>query len=443
MKNGTVVNENVIFKGGIYIEDEFIVDVYDYSQEGSFEKEARYASEANDVVDLCGCYVAPGIIDTHVHFREPWATDKSTIASESAAAALGGVTTYFDMPNNNPAVTNLALLDDKFLTASHDSVVNYSFYMGATDDNLDEIVRLDPHSVCGVKIFLGSSTGNMLLDDPAAIDHLFLKSPVPIMAHCEDNAIIQENLKKAQEQFGDDIPFTKHSEIRSREACIKSTDLAIKLALKNNTRLHIAHISTAEEVEMLRDAHAKSSRITGEACVGYLYFEEKDTSKYGPLIKCNPSIKSFYDRKAIRKGVRQGVISTVSTDHAPHLLSEKNSPYLQSPSGSPYVQFGFLMMLELVHKRVFKLSTVVDRMSHSPARCFNIEKRGFIKPGCYADLVVFDMNRKSTPDIAYKCGWSPLKSFSSTILHTMSNGSFVVFNGKLTGVRSAKKVLFT
>lgn len=443
LKNATIVNENTIFRGGIFVDGDIISDIYRYESEEGLDKEVEYLSKASEVLDLEGLYVAPGIIDTHVHFREPGPTHKATIASESAAAALGGVTSYFDMPNNNPLVTSIPLLEEKFKIAERDSVINFSFFIGATEDNLDEIKKLDPKSNCGVKIFLGASTGNMLLDEPAHVEHLFKESPLPIVAHCEDNGIIIENTQKAKSQFGDEIPFEKHPEIRSKEACIKSTKFALDVALRSNAMLHIAHLSTAEEVKMIKEARAKSDKITCEACVGYLVFDENDYSKYGSLIKCNPAIKTSGDKKAIRKGVREDIVSTIATDHAPHLLSEKKMPYLQSPSGTPYVQFGFLMMLDLVKRRVFKLETIIDKMAHSPARIFNIEKRGYIRRGYFADLVVFDLSKKSSPKIAYKCGWSPLSKFSSTVLHTIVNGQFVVKNCQLTDNKASRKIKFS
>lgn len=443
LKNGTIINESTTFKGSIFIEDDVIADVYSYDDVDGIVKDQRYRQIAGKVIDLKELYVAPGVIDDHVHFREPGNTEKGSIATESAAAILGGVTSFLDMPNNDPpAITSLSL-DDKFRIAFRDSFANYSFYLGATNDNLDEIKKVDVGKVCGIKVFLGASTGGLLVDEPVVLDSIFHNSPILIACHCEDPDIISANLDAAKARFGKDIPFSKHPEIRSREACVKSVTSAIKLAQKYNSRLHILHLSTVEEVEMLREMQLKTDRITGETCPQYLWFNDSNYAKYGPLIKCNPSIKTKSDMLALRKAVKEGVIRVIGSDHAPHLLEEKRRNYIESPSGMPVVQYSFQVMLELYKKGVFTLEEVVDRMSHSPAKCFGISKRGFLRKGYYADLVVFDTNKECKVNPASKCGWSPFDSFSTSVVHTFVNGRQVVKNGVITnGERNAMALEF-
>ncbi|MCF0177634.1 MAG: amidohydrolase family protein [Bacteroidales bacterium] len=441
-KNARIVNEGRQFKGGIFVENDIIKRIYDYTASDAVETESALAQVASEIIDLDWLYVAPGIIDTHVHFREPGNTEKGTIASESAAAALGGVTSYMDMPNNNPPIITLKNLADKFEIADRDSVVNYSFYLGASNANLKEIEAADPRHICALKVFFGSSTGDMLVDDSHALSLIFNKSPLPIVAHCESNAIITRNIAEAKEKYGEDIPFAEHQFIRSREACVVATRQAIELAQKYGTRLHIAHISTAEEVQMLAAVCQNSDLITGEACVGYLYYDAAAYSEFGPLVKCNPSIKSSEDRRVLRQAVADGLIGTIATDHAPHLLNQKQTSYLKSPSGTPYVQYGFLMMLELVKQGVFSLEQVILAMSNNPANCFNVSKRGALKEGYFADLVIFDMERPSQMPAASRCGWAVCNSFSSSVVHTISNGRFVVKDGHLTGVKSASSLIF-
>ena len=433
LRNGNIVNDGRIFKGDIVVEGDFIVDILPAGSELSSDKE---------IFDLDGLYVFPGVIDTHVHFREPGSTQKGCIASESAAAALGGVTSYIDMPNNNPAAVTLDALENKFEIAERDSTVNYSFFLGGTNNNLDEVKRADFRHIPGVKVFLGSSTGNLLMDGKAAIHRLFEESPALVMAHCEDNGIIKAATEAAVAKYGIEIPFSEHPIIRSREACIAATKYAIDLALECNTRFHVAHLSTAEEVEMLKDVCKKSDRITGETCVQYLWFNRADYDDFGPLIKCNPAIKEVSDMEALREAVCEGLLN-VSTDHAPHLLSEKQNPYSESPSGIPLVQYSLKMMLELSKKGEFPLERVVSAMCHEPASRFRIEKRGWIKKGYFADFVIVDMNAASDSKPASRCGWSPVSKFSSSILHTISNGKFVVKDGALTGIKSAKALNFS
>ncbi|MBR5735602.1 MAG: dihydroorotase [Bacteroidales bacterium] len=443
LKNATVVNEGALFPAGIFIVDERIAAVCRYDDASGIERENECVAESDSVTDLKGRYVAPGVIDAHVHFREPGAVHKACIATESAAAALGGVTSFMDMPNNNPPAVSREALDRKFDIAGRDSVVNYSFYLGATADNLAEVLSCDFSKVCGVKVFMGSSTGNLLLDDDAALARLFAECPALIAVHSEDNEIISSNLEKAREIYGEDIPFSAHPDIRSAEACVKSTEKAVALAEKYGTRLHILHVSTAAEVAMLAAVKARSQAISAETCAQYLFFCDRDYAELGPLVKCNPAIKTHRDMLALRKAVRCGVIDNISTDHAPHLLVEKRRPYLQSPSGIPLIQYSLPMMLDLADRGSLSLPLVVEKMAHAPARIYKISERGFIREGYYADLVVFETGRRHAVQApASRCGWTPVSRLSGSVVHTIANGRFVVRDGKLTGERSARPLEF-
>ncbi|MCF0168847.1 MAG: amidohydrolase family protein, partial [Bacteroidales bacterium] len=350
---------------------------------------------------------------------------KGCIATESAAAALGGVTSYMDMPNNTPAAVTIAALEAKEAIAKRDSTVNYSFYLGAAANRLDQIRALDASKVCGVKVFIGSSTGSLLVEDKSVLDVIFATSPVLIAVHAEDNAVISANMAQARSRYGDDIPFSAHPDIRSREACIKATKLALSLAEKHGSKLHIMHVSTLEEAELIREAADRGVKVTGEVCVSYLMFNRDDYARYGAQIKCNPAIKERTDMLYLREAVKSGLLPVIGTDHAPHLLSEKNvGSYAKSPSGIPMVQHSLLAMLELVNQGVLTLESVIERMCHAPADLFNIKGRGYLRKGYFADLVAFDRSTPSQPEIASRCGWAPLNSFSSTILHTMVNGEF-------------------
>lgn len=437
IENGTIINEGFSFTGGLFVENGLISAITKDPADFPHLRE-----RAKEVIDASGMLILPGVIDDQVHFREPGAEHKGSIATESAAAVLGGVTSYMDMPNNNPPVCSQELLANKFAKAAEDSLANYSFYIGASNDNLPELLATDPRNVCGIKVFMGSSTGNMLVDNPDTLEAIFSKAPVLIATHCEEESIILANTAMARERFGDELPFEMHPQIRSREACITSTRKAIALALKHFSRLHILHISTAEEVELLREARVKCDRITGEVCVHHLWFCDHDYEKYGSLIKCNPAIKSSSDREALRRAAREGVISVVATDHAPHLLSEKEAPYLQSPSGIPLVQHSLRAMLELSRQGVFALTDVVRLMCHSPADCFNISRRGYLREGYFADITIVDPGRPSDASTVCRCGWSPFTGFSSTVVHTLVNGVPVVRNSRLTGRNSSLPLSF-
>ena len=418
IKGGQIVNEGRRFKGSIIIEDEQITEII----EGQ-DVEAQQAG-IDKVVDATGCYVLPGIIDTHVHFREPGMTEKADIDSESRAAAAGGVTSYLEMPNTTPQTTTIEALEDKFQRAAKSSHVNYSFFFGATNDNSDLFQKLDIHRIPGIKLFMGSSTGNMLVDRDNALEQIFKTAPLPIMAHCEDTAIINHNMEEAKKAWGDDPKVSLHALIRSEEACVKSTTKAVELAKKYKTRLHVAHLSTAEELELFS---ASDPRITAEACVGHLYFTMLDHERLGALIKVNPAIKSPVDQFMLREALNDGRIFTVATDHAPHLLSQKQGGCAKAASGMPMVQFSLQTMLELVDQKVLTIECMVELMAHHPAKLFEIRQRGFLRKGYQADIVIV---RPNTPyevtkdSIESKCKWSPMEhhTFNWRIEHTFCNG---------------------
>lgn len=455
IKDGTIVNEGLSYKGSLLINGnriDKIVAEKDFSTESAYKKavEALLYGIPTDnckIVDATGMHILPGVIDDQVHFREPGNTAKATIESESKAAVLGGVTSFMDMPNNNPPTTTLEALEGKYSTAENNSYANYSFYLGATNDNLDQIRAIDKENICGVKVFMGSSTGNMLVSDPQTLKSIFSESPVLIATHCEEEEIIKNNLNLYKEKYNGEIPFEMHPQIRSREACIKCSQRAIDLAVENNSRLHILHLSTADEMEMIKEAKIKNPKISGEVCVHYMWFNSSQYPEYGSKMKCNPAIKDESDMIAIRKGVKEGIINVVATDHAPHLKSEKQQNYLQAPSGLPLVQHSLQTMLELAKKGVFTIEEVVQKMSHGPAECFQIRDRGYIKEGAFADIAIVNTtlpDSRTTSSPAYKCGWSPFEgyTFSTSIVHTFVNGCQIVENGELTGNRNSMRLQF-
>ncbi len=455
LKNGIIVNDGLSQTGSLLIigdKIEKIIYLSGYKNEEEYNEavnsiETSAESGNLEVIDAAGKYVMPGVIDDQVHFREPGNIHKATIESESKAAVLGGVTSYMDMPNNNPPVTNLETLEGKYETAAKSSFANYSFYLGATNENIGEIKAINPKNVCGVKVFMGSSTGNMLVSDQQTLKQIFQDSPVLIATHCEDEQTIKDNLEACKAKFGEQIPFNMHPVIRSREACIKCTEKALALALENNSKLHILHMSTADELEMLAKAQQTNPKISGEVCVHYMWFNNKDYDKYGSKVKCNPAIKEESDMMAIRKAVKDGVIKVVATDHAPHLKEEKEQPYLTAPSGLPLVQHSLQVMLELHKQGVFTIEEVASRMSHGPADLFEIEGRGYLKEGYFADIIIVDTNcpdSHSSTHPAYKCGWSPFEgyTFSSSVVHTFVNGTHVVKNGELTGEKNSARLTF-
>ena len=424
IKGGTLVNEGRLFDGSIVVEDSRIAQII----EGNHTPDTSY----DEVIDASGCFVLPGIIDDHVHFREPGLTAKADIDTESRAAAAGGVTTYFDMPNTVPQTTTLEALEEKYALGAEKSHVNYAFFFGATNDNVTLFSQLDKRRVPGIKLFMGSSTGNMLVDRQEALDQIFASADMPIMVHCEDTGIINHNMAAAKEKYGDDPNVTHHPEIRSAEACYESTKLAVALAKKHHARLHVAHLSTARELELFGD----DPYITAEATVSHLFFCDRDYSLLGTRIKCNPAIKSERDREALREALNDGRISVIGTDHAPHLLSQKEGGCAKAASGMPMVQFSLVTMLELVDQGVLSLERLVELMSHHPATLFGVRHRGFLREGYQADIVLVRPNTGWTVTkelILSKCGWSPMEGhmYLWRIERTLCNGHTVWQQGRV------------
>ena len=443
-----IVNEGCVREGSVLLADGLISKVMSGSGPG-YEAEVRQAASAADEIIEGGpdAMLLPGVIDDQVHFREPGATAKGCIASESAAAVLGGTTSFMDMPNNNPPATTLASLEEKYAVAARDSRANYSFYLGATNDNIEELRRSDRHRICGIKVFMGSSTGNMLVDSQETLEEIFSLPDRLIAVHCEDEATIRRNLAEARERYGvGAIPFSAHPAIRSRRACILSSSKAVDMAVRHGTRLHVLHVSTADEIEMISEARRSHPGISAEVCVHYMWFDDRDYEKYGPLIKCNPAVKTRADRAAITAAVSEGRVQAVATDHAPHLYAEKMQDYLHAPSGLPTVQHSLVMMLQLSGHGCFPVEQVVRMMSHSPADLFRIDRRGYIREGWHADLVI--VRRRpwtvSKANIAYRCGWSPLEgqTFDWAVTDTFVNGHRTVREGKLTAERAPDRLLF-
>ena len=429
VKGGTLVNEGRTFNGSLVIENEKITRII----EGNHTPEASY----DEVIDASGCFVLPGVIDDHVHFREPGLTEKADIDTESRAAAAGGVTTYFDMPNTVPQTTTLEALDEKFALAATKSHVNYSFFFGATNDNVSLFPQLDIHRIPGIKLFMGSSTGNMLVDRKEALDRIFSTAPLPIMTHCEDTEIINRNMAEAKQKYGDDPNVNHHPEIRSEEACYESTRLAVELATKHQARLHIAHLTTARELSFLTPhSSLLTPRITGEATVSHLYFCDRDYQALGTRIKCNPAVKTERDRDALREALNDGRIAVIGTDHAPHLLSQKEGGCARAASGMPMIQFSLVTMLELVDQGVLSLERLVELMCHNPARLFEVRQRGFLREGYQADVVLVRPNTGWTVTkelIQSRCGWSPMEGhmYLWRVERTLCNGHTVYEQGRV------------
>ena len=426
---GHIVNEGKVRQGTLVIENGRIVDIVDHQE--------AYHKVQSSIIDATGCYVLPGVIDDHVHFREPGLTQKADIDTESQAAAAGGVTTFFDMPNTLTQTTTLAALEEKFALAQQKSHVNYSFFYGATNDNAETFDQLDASRIPGVKLFMGSSTGNMLVDRQQALERIFKTCKPPLMVHCEDSAIINRNMEEAKGAWGDDPPVSLHAMIRSEEACLASTRKAIELAKKYGTCLHVAHVSTAEELELFAPYTSHPSPlITAEACVGYLYFTQLDHDRLGAKIKVNPAIKTPVDQFMLREALTDGRIAVVATDHAPHLPEQKQGGCVKAASGMPMVQFSLVTMLELVDQGILPITRLVELMCHHPARLFGVEERGFLREGYHADVVI--VRPKSpwtvTKDaILSRCGWSPMEGheFQWQVECTLCNGHPVYQNGKV------------
>lgn len=442
IKNGIIVNEYAQYPGSIFIENGIIEKIL---PKGSPLNAYEYRAK---IIDGKGRYIIPGIIDDHVHFREPGMEYKADIETESRAAVVGGVTSYMDMPNNKPPVISNELLEEKYKRTDRRSYANYSFYLGANNDNIEQIKGLDIERNCGIKVFMGSSTGNMLSDNQNALEKIFSGAPAIIAAHCEDDQIIKKNLKEAQREFGDNIPFREHPKIRSEEACIKSSIRAKALADKFGAKLHILHLTTEKELELLTSEEDPTKKqITAEVCVHHLWFNDNDYSDKGSLIKWNPSIKSEQDRVALIQALLDDRIDVIATDHAPHTIEEKNENYLNAPSGGPLIQHSLLMVLEFYHRGFIPLEKIVQKMASNPARLFNVRKRGYIKEGFWADLVIIDLNKETSvtkESLHYKCGWSPVEgyTFKSSVTHTFVNGKLVVEEGHIIGKPEGMRLSF-
>ena len=434
--NARLVNEGREYDGDLRIENGRIARI------GA----GLSARDGETVVDAGGRRLLPGMIDDQVHFREPGLEYKADMATESAAAVAGGLTTFMDMPNTNPPTLDADALEDKYRRAAGRAWGNYGFYLGASNDNLAAIQRLDPRTAPGVKVFMGASTGNMLVDDPAVLDAIFRDVPTPIITHCEDTPMIDAELARYKAKYGDDIPAECHPDIRSRQACKKSTELAISLARRHNTRLHVLHISTADELALFEPGPIEGKRITAETCIHFLRFDRADYAALGHLIKCNPAIKDASDREALIRAVAEDVIDVLATDHAPHTLEEKARPYTSAPSGLPLVQYALNAALELVHEGRLSTAQVVDKFAHAPAKLFDVENRGFLREGYAADLVLID----DTPftvrreDVLSKCGWSPFegRTFHSRIASTWVNGVLAWDGTRLVGAPNGQRLAF-
>ena len=437
--HATIVNEGRSFTGSVVIEGEQISEV--------LEGDARPSSVCDEEIDAHGWFLLPGVIDDHVHFRDPGLTHKADMATETAAAAAGGVTSFMDMPNCNPQTTTLEALDRKFADAATKCVVNYSFYFGATNNNADLLARLDTTHVCGVKLFMGASTGNMLVDRMDTLRKIFSEAGMLIATHCEDQHIIRRNTELFKEKYGEDPDVCFHPMIRSEEACWESSSLAVRLAKETGARLHILHVSTARELELLENKPLHEKRITAEACVSHLFFCDEDYKTLGTRIKCNPSIKTRHDRDALRAALRTDLIDVIGTDHAPHLLSEKQGGALKAVSGMPTLQFSLASIYELVYEDVLSMEQLVQKMCHAPAELFRIKNRGYIRPGYQADLVLLNPNHEwtVTPDcIESKCGWSPMegRTFHGKVEKTFVNGTLVYADGKVDKTHRGQALVF-
>ncbi len=439
IKNAQIVNEGKIFEGDVLIEGEFIVDI---------NTSISSKSANTTIVDAEGKFLIPGVIDDQVHFREPGLTHKGNIETESKAAVAGGITSFIEMPNTKPQATTQKLLEKKFEIASKTSYANYSFMFGGTNDNLEELLKINPKNVAGIKLFLGSSTGNMLVDDEEIIKKIFSSTKMLIAVHCEDEATVKANLELYLKEFGDDIPIENHPKIRSEQACYLSSSKAIDLAKKTGARLHVFHLSTAKETSLFTNKiPLEKKQITAEVCVHHLWFDDSDYKNKGSFIKWNPAIKTKADKKGLWKALLDDRIDVIATDHAPHTLKEKQQVYTKAPSGGPLVQHALLVMLKAYRQEKISIEKIVEKMSHNPAKIFKIEKRGFIKKGYYADLVLIDIASPWTvkkENILYKCGWSPFEgdTFYSKITHTFVNGNLVYENGKFKDNIKGKRLLF-
>lgn len=440
IQGATLINEGRRFIANVKVENGFISEIT--------ENADAIVPEGFEIISGQGKWLLPGIIDDQVHFRDPGLTHKADLYTESRAAVAGGVTSFMEMPNTVPNTLTQELLEEKYKMASEKSLANYSFYMGASNDNLSEIVKTDPRNVCGIKVFMGASTGNMLVDKAETLEGIFRDAPTLVAVHCEDEATIRINTEAMRKKYGEDVPVEMHPHIRNHESCLKSSTFAIQLAKKYNTRLHVLHLSTADELELLSDAPATSGkRITAEVCVHHLWFDDTHYAKLGSRIKWNPAVKTAKDREALLKGLLDGKLDVIATDHAPHTLEEKSRTYFSCPSGGPLVQHSLVTMLEMCHQGKLTPEMVVEKMCHAPARIFSIDRRGYIRQGYHADLVLVDPDSPwnvTTENILYKCGWSPLEGamFHSKITHTFVSGHLAWANGSFDNSQNGSRLIF-
>jgi len=437
IKKATLVNEGNIYQSDVLIEDQKIKKVAQ-----------KIVIDADQIINAEGLHLIPGVIDDQVHFREPGLTHKATIYTESKAAVAGGITSFMEMPNTNPQALTQEILEEKYEIASKKSIANYSFFMGASNDNLEEVLKTNPKNVGAIKIFMGSSTGNMLVDNKHVLEEIFFKSPMLIAVHCEDERIIQENIKEAKQQFGEEVPISEHPKIRSTEACFKSSLMAVELAKKYNTRLHVFHISTEKEIELFDNKlKLKDKKITAEVCIHHLWFNENNYREKGTHIKWNPAVKKENDQKALLQALLDDKLDVIATDHAPHTLEEKTNSYFKAPSGGPLVQHALPAMFEFFKRGKISLEKIVEKMCHNPAICFKVENRGFIREGYFADLVLVDINspwQVKKENILYKCGWSPFEGevFNTKITHTLVNGHIAYKGGNFDERKKGMRLTF-
>jgi dihydroorotase len=437
IRNAQIVNEGQIFRSDVFIKDGFIAQISNTIE-----------ASADIIIDADGKYLIPGVIDDQVHFREPGLTHKAEIYTESKAAVAGGITSFMEMPNTNPQTLTQELLEEKYKRASEVSLANYSFFMGASNDNLEEVLKTNPRNVGAVKIFMGSSTGNMLVDNRAVLEKIFKESKMLIAVHCEDEETVKANAELARQEFGEDVPIEEHPKIRSVEACYKSSSMAIELAKKHDTRLHVFHLSTAKEIKLFRnDIPLEEKRITAEVCIHHLWFDDSQYAEKGTHIKWNPAVKSKRDRDQLFQALLDDKLDIIATDHAPHTLEEKDNTYFKAPSGGPLVQHALSAMLEFYHQGKISLEKVVEKMCHAPAVCFQLEGRGFIRKGYAADLVLVDLDNPwevSKENILYKCKWSPFEgtTFQSKVTHTWINGHLAFKDGHFDESQKGQRLLF-
>lgn len=437
IRNALIINEGKIFLADVFIQNGLIAQIGQ-----------SLDVQADESIDAEGKYLMPGIIDDQVHFREPGLTHKGELYTESKAAVAGGITSFMEMPNTKPQTLTQELLEQKYQRAKEVSLANYSFFMGASNDNLEEVLKTDPKNVGAIKIFMGSSTGNMLVDDKSVLENIFEKSKMLIAVHCEDEATIQQNTAHYKSVYGEDVPIEMHPKIRSDEACYKSSSMAIELAKKHDTRLHVFHLSTAKEMELFRnDIPLEEKRITAEVCIHHLWFDDSQYADKGTHIKWNPAVKSKADKEAVFEALLDDRIDIIATDHAPHTLEEKNNTYFNAPSGGPLVQHALVAMLELYHQGKIRLEKIVEKMCHAPAICFQVENRGFIREGYAADLVLVEIDNPwevNKDNILYKCAWSPFEgnTFKSRVTHTWVNGHLAYQNGSFDESQKGHRLTF-